>query len=70
MVKKTIKLGAAALGIAVAFASPASADPSAFGTLSCSCQQAVTTSGGGAGAPDQVDEGVRSGLADLQGVGG
>ncbi|OBJ52354.1 hypothetical protein [Mycobacterium sp. 1423905.2] len=67
---KTFKLcTAAALGIAVIVASPASADPSAFGTLSCSCQPAVMTSDGG-GVSDQVDEGVRSGLADLQGVGG
>jgi hypothetical protein len=54
------------LGVAVALAAPASADPSVYGTLSCSCDQTTTLSGGGAPG-DAMDQGIRSGLAALAG---
>jgi len=52
--------------VAVGVAAPAGADPSVFGNLSCSCDQANRVSNSGPG--DDVTRGVQNGLADLQGV--
>jgi hypothetical protein len=66
VITKVLVSAAITLGAAVAVASPANADPSAYGTLSCSCEQAATVSGGAPVPPaDAVDQGIRSGLADL-----
>jgi hypothetical protein len=66
VITKVLVSAAITLGAAVAVASPANADPSAYGTLSCSCEQAPTVSDGFAVAPaDAVDQGIQSGLADL-----
>ena len=61
---------AVALSVAVAVAIPVSADPSAFGVLSCSCGGGPTTAVGAPTVSDQINDGIRDGLADLQGVSG
>ena len=61
---------AVALGVAVGVAIPVSADPSAFGVLSCSCEGRPTAAVGGPTVSDQIKDGIRDGLADLQGVSG
>jgi hypothetical protein len=61
---------AVALSAAVGVATPASADPSSFGTLSCSCEGGVTASDGGPTVTDQLNEGIQSGLSDLRGIPG
>ncbi|ORV91592.1 hypothetical protein AWC11_10555 [Mycobacterium interjectum] len=58
-----IVLGAGLFGL-----TPAVADPSAFSTLSCSCQQAAP-----AGSParkEAIARGIRQGLSDLPAVAG
>jgi hypothetical protein len=63
---KVLASAAITLGAAVSVASPANADPSVYGTLSCSCEQAPTAPGGFAAVPgDAVNQGIQSGLADL-----
>ena len=68
MVIRNILFGAAiALAAAVSVATPASADPSSFGTLGCSCQPPVVAPPGKAPATDQVDQGIQNGLSYLHG---
>lgn len=59
------KLFTAALvcGAAVSTASPASADPSVFGNLSCSCEQPALD--GDIAVWDQMNLGIQRGLEDL-----
>ena len=66
MITKVLFSAAALLGAAVGVATTAGADPSSFGTLSCGCERAV--SGGGTAVRDQIDRGIQSGLAYLQGL--
>jgi hypothetical protein len=66
VITKVLFGAAIALGVAVGLATPAGADPSLFGTLSCSCEP--TGSDGGAAVADQIDVGLQSGLANLQGL--
>lgn len=61
---------AVALSVAVGGATPVSAEPSAFGVLSCSCGGRPTAVVGGPTVADQMNEGIQNGLADLQGVSG
>jgi hypothetical protein len=63
-------IGAAvALGFATAgTATPASADPSAFGTLGCSCTPPASAPDANAPTTDQVDQGIRNGLGYLHGA--
>jgi hypothetical protein len=68
VITKVLFSAAIALGAAVGVATPASADPSAFGILSCSCGEAVAGPGGGAVATDQINVGIQSGLDYLQGL--
>ena len=68
MITKVLFGAAIALGAAVGGATPAGADPSAFGILSCSCQDAVTAPDGGTAATDSMNQGIRSGLDYLQGL--
>ena len=68
MVRKVLFSAAIAFGAAVVVATPASADPSAFGVLSCSCEEAVGLPDGGAVATDQMNIGIRSGLDYLRGL--
>lgn len=59
---------AIALGAGVVGLTPAVADPGAFNTLSCSCQQAAP-----AGSParkDAIARGIRQGLSDWPAVTG
>ena len=66
MVPKILVSVALAVGAAVAVAAPASADPSVFNDLSCSCQQ--TVSNGGPSVIDQINRGIRAGLTGQDSV--
>ena len=68
MITKVLFSAAIALGAAVGVATPAGADPSLFGILSCSCGEAVTAPDGGSAVTDQMNQGIRSGLDYLQGL--
>jgi hypothetical protein len=63
-----------AFGAAIAFcaaagmATPASADPSAFGSLGCSCKPPVSVPDGKAPAANRVDQGIQNGLGYLHGA--
>jgi hypothetical protein len=59
-------LAAVALAAAVGVAPTASADPTAFGVLSCSCGQPVLDAG--AIGTDQTKLGIQNGIADLLAV--
>ena len=70
MITKVLVSAAIALGAATAVATPANADPSSFGTLSCSCKQPVAAPDGKApvtDVTDQMNQGIRRGLAFLPG---
>jgi hypothetical protein len=67
VITKVLFSAAIALGAAVGVATPASADPSLFGTLSCSCEAVLD---GGAAVTDQMNLGIQSGLAYLPGIPG
>jgi hypothetical protein len=61
-----ILLGVAiALSAAAGAASPASADPSSFGTLGCTCKPAATVPDGKTPATDPLIRGLQSGLGYL-----
>jgi hypothetical protein len=63
---KKILIGAAiAFSAAAGIATPASADPSAFGTLGCSCKPPVTATDGKAPAMDLTEQGIQNGLGYL-----
>jgi hypothetical protein len=69
LVIRKVLLGAAiAFGAALGAAAPAGADPSSFGTLGCSCTPTVTVPGGKAPGGDEIDQGIKNGLAWLHGV--
>lgn len=70
MITKALFSAAVALSAAAWVATPAGADPSAFGTLSCSCGGGVSAAVGGPTVTDQMNEGIQSGLSDLQGISG
>jgi len=54
--------GAAAIGMAA----PAAAEPSPFNVLSCSCPPTVPR--GGPSVADQINRGIETALADLEGI--
>jgi hypothetical protein len=66
VITKVLFSAAIALGIAIAVATPAGADPSSFGTLSCSCTQPGDPHGKSA-VKDQLNQGIQSGLGSLHG---
>jgi hypothetical protein len=66
VIKKILFGAAIALVAAAGVATPASADPSAFGTLGCSCTPPVAAPDGKAPATDQVDQGIQNGLGYLR----
>jgi hypothetical protein len=70
LITKVLLCTAVALSVAVGVAVPVSADPSAFGVLSCSCGGGPTAAVGGPTVSNQMNEGIKDGLADLQGVSG
>jgi hypothetical protein len=55
---------AIAVGTAVAVAAPASADPEAFGGLGCHCRETATPAS--PAQRDEINRGIRDGLADHQ----
>ena len=60
-----ILIGAATILVAaVGVAPPASADPSVFGVLSCSCAETVSVDS--ATSIDPIQQGLQSGLSDLR----
>jgi hypothetical protein len=66
VITKALFSAAIAAGVAVGVATPASADPSLFQVLSCSCGEAVTVPGGGPDV-DQTNLGIQTGLTYLPG---
>ena len=67
MIAKVLFGAAVALSVAVGVAIPVSADPSTFDVLSCSCGGGPTAAVGGPTVSDQINDGIRDGLADLHG---
>ena len=67
MITKVVFSAAIALGAAIAVATPAGADPSSFGTLSCSCTQPVDVPHDKPAVKDQLNQGIQSGLGSLHG---
>jgi hypothetical protein len=70
VITKVLFGAAVALTVTAGVATPASADPSSFSTLSCSCGSGVSAAVGGPSVTDQMNEGIQSGLSDLQGISG
>jgi hypothetical protein len=68
VIKKMLLGAAIALAAAIGIATPASADPSPFGTLGCSCQPPPTAPGGKAPALSPTDLGIQNGLGVLHGT--
>ena len=66
MITKIVFGAAIALAAAAGVATPASADPSAFGTLGCSCTPPVAAPDSKAPVTDQVDQGIKNGLGYLK----
>ncbi|MDT5342119.1 MAG: hypothetical protein QOE52_1303 [Mycobacterium sp.] len=68
MLNNVLLSAAIMLGAALAVATPASADPSSFGTLGCICStQPGDGPQGGPTVKDQVNQGIRDGLGSLHG---
>lgn len=67
MIRKVLFAAAIAFSAAAGIATPASADPSPFGTLGCSCQPPATVPDGKAPAMDPLDLGIQNGLGFLDG---
>ena len=66
MIIEKLMFGAAiALAATVITATPAAAEPSQFGTLSCSCNPATGMPDSAADLKSQVDEGIQRGLGSL-----
>jgi hypothetical protein len=66
VIRKILFGAAIALAAAAAVATPASADPSPFGTLGCSCRPPVQGPDGKAPIRDQMDQGIQGGLDYLK----
>jgi hypothetical protein len=64
VITKVLLSGAIMFGAAVGVATPAYADPSVFGNLSCSCEQPAPGPHGAPADKDQVNQGIQSGLTD------
>jgi hypothetical protein len=67
---KVLLCAGVALSVAIGVAVPVSADASAFGVLGCSCAGGPTAAVGGPTVSDQMNNGIKDGLADLQGFSG
>ena len=68
MIKKILFGAAIAFSAAAGIATPASADPSAFGALGCSCKPPVTATDGKAPAMNPIEQGIQNGLGFLHGT--
>jgi hypothetical protein len=67
VIRKALFAAAIAFSAAAGITTPASADPSPFGTLGCSCKPPATVPDGKAPAMDPLDQGIQNGLGFLQG---
>ncbi|HUB56726.1 MAG TPA: hypothetical protein VMB04_16390 [Mycobacterium sp.] len=67
MIRKALLAAAIAFSAAAGIVAPASADPSPFGTLGCSCQPPATAPGGHAPDMNPTDQGIQNGLGFLNG---
>jgi hypothetical protein len=65
IIEKLMVGAAIALTATVATAVPADAEPSQFGTLSCSCDPATGMPDSTSDLKSQVDEGIQHGLGSL-----
>jgi hypothetical protein len=65
IIEKLLFGAAIALAATVVTATPADAEPSQFGTLSCSCNPANGMPEGTSDLKSQVDEGIQHGLGSL-----
>ena len=65
IIEKLLVGAAIALAATFATATPADAEPSQFGTLSCSCNPATGTPDSAADLQSQVDAGIQHGLGSL-----
>jgi len=69
VIAKVLSSVAIAVISAVAVAEPAAAEPSAFSVLSCTCESGVATFvHSSLTVRQQIDAGIESGFADLQGI--
>ncbi len=67
MITEKLLVGAAiALTATVITATPADAEPSQFGTLSCSCNPATGMPDSTSDLKSQVDQGIQHGLGSLR----
>jgi len=66
IIEKLLVGAAIALAATVVWATPADAEPSQFGTLSCSCDPATGMPGSTSDFKSQVDEGIQHGLSSLR----
>jgi hypothetical protein len=65
IIEKLLAGAAIALAATVVTATPADAEPSQFGTLSCSCDPATGMPDSASDLKSQVDEGIQHGLGSL-----
>jgi hypothetical protein len=68
LITKVGLTAAITLGVVLTLATPAGADPSAFGPLRCSCTRATVIPRGRLAIKDQLDDGILSGLASVRGA--
>jgi hypothetical protein len=64
VITKVLASAAITVVTAVGVAAPATADPGAFGNLSCSCTETVSVNN--VVGVDPVNEGFQDGLSDLE----
>jgi hypothetical protein len=67
LITKVVVSVAITFGAALAVATPAGADPSAFGALGCSCTQPIEVPHGKPAVKDHVSRGIQRGLGSLHG---
>jgi hypothetical protein len=67
LITKVFVSVAITLGAALVVATPAGADPSAFGALGCSCAQPSDVPHGEPAVKDHVSRGMQRGLGALHG---
>jgi hypothetical protein len=67
LITKVVFTVAITLATGIAIATPAGADPSSFGTLSCNCTQPIDVPHGKPTVKQQVSRGIQSGRGSLYG---
>jgi hypothetical protein len=68
LITKVVFTAAITFGITLTLATPAGADPSAFGPLRCSCTRATLIPRGRLSVKDELDDGIQNGLASVRGA--